>query len=269
MHRLPLSTSPRTWLITWLRTGLLWIGLLCMGLMCSFTARAAADFPQRILFVGNSYYYYNNSLHNHVRGFVEAAGMAQDRRLQYKSATIGGATLDHHPIEWLTEPGRIGVKEAFEIVVLAGNSADALREASRQKFAETVRRFDPVIRARGGRTALYMTPAYVPPHRQVSPDNLAKIADMYSSVARDIGAVLIPVGLAFEASYQRRPDLRLHDEFDGSHPSLAGTYLAAAVVYATLYGANPVGNAYNYHGKIAPDVALHLQQVAQEVVKRP
>lgn len=251
-------------LSTLLRTGLLFAGLLC-----SIAVQAAADFPQRILFVGNSYYYYNNSLHNHVRGFVEAGSARQDRKVQYKSATIGGATLDHHPIEWLTEPGRIGVREPFEIVVLAGNSADALRESSRQKFVETVRRFDPVIRARGGRTALYMTPAYVPPHRQVAADNLSRIADMYTSLAREIGAVLIPVGLAFEASYQRRPDLRLHDEFDGSHPSLAGTYLAAAVVYAALYGANPVGNAYNYHGKVTPDVALHLQQVAHQVVKRP
>lgn len=246
---------------------LLRICLLCFSLLSGFSASAAPDFPQRILFIGNSYYYYNNSLHNHVRGFVEAGSAGQDRKLQYKSATIGGATLDHHPIEWLTEPGRIGVKDAFEIVVLAGNSADALRESSRQKFVETVRRFDPVIRARGGRTALYMTPAYAPPHRQVAADNLTKIADMYSSVAREVGAVLIPVGLAFEASYQRRPDLRLHDEYDGSHPSLAGTYLAAAVVYAALYGANPVGNAYRYHGKIAPEVAQHLQEVAQQVVQ--
>ena len=34
---------------------------------------AAPDFPQRILFVGNSYFYYNNSLHNHLKGFVEGA----------------------------------------------------------------------------------------------------------------------------------------------------------------------------------------------------
>lgn len=241
--------------------------LFLTGMLMALSAFAAPDFPERVLFVGNSYYYYNNSLHNHVRGFVEAGGNLQGRRLQYKSATIGGATLDHHPIEWWTEPGRIGVREPFEIVVLAGNSADALREASRDKFVETVRRFDPVIRARGGKTALYMTPAYVAPHRQTAPGNLDKIRDLYAGTARELGAILIPVGLAFDASYQRRPDLRLHDEFDGSHPSLAGTYLAAAVVYATLYGANPVGNAYRYHDKIPADVALHLQQVAQEVVR--
>lgn len=257
-------SSPRTCLSTWLKTC-----LLCIGLLWSLAVNASADFPERILFVGNSYFYYNNSLHNHVRGFVEAGHAGQDRKLQYKSATIGGATLDHHPIDWLTEPGRIGVNEPFEIVVLAGNSSDALNEASRKKFVETVRRFDSVIRARGGKTVLYMTPAYVAPHRRASATNLSRIANMYKEAAREVGALLIPVGLAFEESYRRKPELRLHDEFDGSHPSLAGTYLAAAVVYARLYGANPVGNAYLYHGKMPADVALHLQQVAQAVVNQP
>ena len=31
--------------------------------------------PQRLLFVGNSYLYYNDSLHNHVRRMVIAAGI--------------------------------------------------------------------------------------------------------------------------------------------------------------------------------------------------
>jgi hypothetical protein len=111
-----------------------------------------------------------------------------------------------------------------------------------------------------------MTHAYVAPHKQASPDNKAKIVDMFNAVGREVGAKVIPVGLAFEMSYQRRPDLRWHDEHDGSHPSLAGTYLAAAVAYATLYETTPVGNAYNYNGKLPADVFKYLQQVAWDVV---
>ena len=47
--------------------------------------------PARVLFVGNSYLYYNDSLHNHVRRMAMAAGLAEES--QYKSATIGGARL--------------------------------------------------------------------------------------------------------------------------------------------------------------------------------
>lgn len=151
-------------------------------------------------------------------------------------------------------------------MVLAGNSADALNDSSRQKFHETVRQYDQIIRARGGKTALYMTHAYVSPHKQASSGNLARIVEMFNTVGRDVDAKVIPVGLAFELSYQRKPELRLHDDHDGSHPSLVGTYLAAAVVYASLYGENPVGNGYSYSGKVPADVALHLQQVARDVV---
>lgn len=242
--------------------------LVLSALALSFWAAAAPNFPQRVLFVGNSYFYYNNSLHNHVRGFVEAGPKNKDQKLSYKSATIGGATLDHQPIEWLTEPGRIGVKEAFEVVILAGNSADALSDGSRQNFADTVRRFDQVIKSHGGKTALYMTHAYVPPHKKVSADNITKIADMYTTVGRDIGADVIPVGLAFAEAYKRKPDLQLHSEYDGSHPNVAGSYLAAAVVYAKLYGVNPVGNAYDYHGQVPADVARFLQEVAWDVVTK-
>ncbi|WP_295502468.1 hypothetical protein [Limnohabitans sp. Rim8] len=166
---------------------------------------------------------------------------------------------------WLSA-GCIGVKEAFEWLVLAGNSADALKDSSQQKFHETVRRYDEVIRSRGGKTALYMTHAYVSPHKRASSQNIGKVVNMFDTVGRDVGVKVIPVGLAFELSYQRKPDLRLHDDHDGSHPSLVGTYLAAAVVYASLYGENPVGNTYSYRGKVPADVVLHLQQVAWDTV---
>ncbi len=224
--------------------------------------------PQRVLFVGNSYFYYNNSLHNHVRRLVAADQPALAHKLQYKSATIGGATLAHHNIDWLTRPGQIGVKDPFEWVILAGNSGDAFSEKGRTAFRQTVIEFNQIIRQRGGKTALYMTPAYVTPHKNLAPDNLQKIQEMYVSVAAEINAQVIPVGLAFEQAYRQHPELKLHDAEDGSHPSMAGTYLAACTVFAQLYGRSPVGNTYTAYGQIDAHTALQLQQIAQDVVTR-
>ena len=223
---------------------------------------AQAAPPLRVLFVGNSYFYYNNSLHNHLKGLIEAHQPSLAKQLEFKSATIGGADLGQHPIEWLTQPGRLGVRQPFEVVILAGNSADALHERSAARFQKTVVEFAQVIQSRGGRTALYMTPAYTSPHRQVHPDNLGKISRMYTEAGQRTGAQVLPVGASFALSYQRRPDIRLHDAYDGSHPSLYGTYLAACVLLAHLYGINPVGNTYNIHGQVPTDVMAHLQQVA-------
>ena len=252
--------------------------LLCVCSLATihFTTHAATPVvsqpqvsnPARVLFVGNSYFYYNNSLHNHVRRMVGAHNAELDKRIQYKSATIGGASLDHHNIDWLTMPGKIGVKEPFELVILAGNSGDALKDNSRAKFAQTVAEHNKVITSRGGKTALYMTPAYVPPHKELDPQNIRKIEDMYVAVANDNQALVIPVGLAFEEAYRRYPDMKLHDKEDGSHPSALGSYLAACTVVASLYSFSPVGNSYTMYGAIDATTAKQLQQVAQDVVNK-
>ncbi len=243
-----------------------------LGPLASAAAPAAAvkapqvENPTRVLFVGNSYFYYGDSLHNHVQRLVTSADPAA--KLNYKSSTIGGAELSHHAIGHLTAPGRIGVKEPFQVVVLQGGSGEPLSEARRARFRQAAVEFDKVIKERGGRTALYMGHVYVQPHKEVKPENLTQTEDLYVSVGNEIGALVIPVGLAFEEAYKRRPGIKLHKDFDGSHPELIGTYLAACTVYATLYGKSPVGNPYDYYGRIDKETAAFLQQVAADTVKK-
>ena len=56
-----------------------------------------AEYPKRILFVGNSYLYYNDSVHNHVeRMLIEHY---EDQDIITKSATIGGSRLHNHNID--------------------------------------------------------------------------------------------------------------------------------------------------------------------------
>jgi hypothetical protein len=221
--------------------------------------------PQRVLFVGNSYYYYNNSLHNHVSNLVKAAEPALGARLQFKSSTIGGAALNHHNMAHLIEPGRIGVAQPFEWVVMQGGSGEPLSPRRREIFRQTAAHNAELIRGKGGQVALYMTHAYVQPHKQVSPQNIVATEAMYVDVGNEIGALVIPVGLAFEEAYRRFPDLKLHNR-DGTHPSLLGTYLAACTTFATLYGRSPVGNSYRAEGITDEALATQLQQVAQDVV---
>ncbi len=226
------------------------------------------DTPKRVLFVGNSYLYYNDSLHNHVRRMAIAADPALEKPLQYKSATIGGAPLWHHNIQHLITPGNLGIKEPFEVVILQGNSTAATSENGRKRFHEKAVEFSAEIAKQGGRTALYMTHAHVKPSKFASADMIRKVEDMYVSAGNEAGALVIPVGLAFEEAYRRRPEMKLHKEYDGSHPDLIGTYLAAATVYASLYGKSPVGNTYDYYGKIGKEDAAFLQQVAEDTVKK-
>lgn len=242
--------------------------------LCSGLALAAApvvkqpqvDTPKRVLFVGNSYLYYGDSLHNHVGRLVTAGDPSV--KLQYKSATIGGAPLWHHNIEHLTTPGNIGIKEPFELVVLQGNSTTINSEAAIKRFHDDVKRFSEVIAQRGGKTALYMTHAHVKPSKFASPDMIRKVEALYVEAGNAVNALVIPVGLAFEEAYRRKPEIKLHKDFDGSHPDLIGTYLAACTVYASVYNKPCSGNSYDYYGKITKEDAAFLQQVADDTVKK-
>jgi hypothetical protein len=244
----------------------------CAGLAAAQSSPAVkqrqVDVPKKILFVGNSYFYYNDSLHNHVRRMVLEADPALEKALQYKSATIGGAPLAHHDVKGLLAPGRLGMKEPYDVVILQGNSGAALAEARTKSFREKVVEFSADIARTGAKTALYMTHAYVPPNKEASPDMIRRVEEMTVAAGNEVGALVIPVGLAFEEAYRQQPGLQLHKTYDGSHPDLAGSYLAACVVYASLYGKSPVGNAYDYFGKVDKATAAFLQQVAWDTVTK-
>ena len=223
--------------------------------------------PSHLLFVGNSYLYYNNSLHDHLRRMVISAELHDHNDTNFKSATINGARLNHHDVANYLKPGQLGIDELFQVVILQGHSSAALTEENRAQFEIAVEQHAKSIRNRDGEVALYMTPAYVFPHKHQRNGLIRDIESLYLDMGNKVDALIIPVGLAFEESYRRRPNLQLHDAHDGTHPSLLGTYLGAATVFASLYSQSPVGNQYDFFGAIDAETRLFLQQVAQDTVK--
>lgn len=226
------------------------------------------DKPQRLLFVGNSYLYYGDGLQNHVRGMVIAGGIHKKKGLRYKSAMISGSAIFDHNIDSYLAPGKLRVKKPFQVVILQGGSTAPWKKGRDLKFRETVAEFSKKIAAAGGETALYLTHAYVKPHKRFDPEMIHAIEKLYVTAGNETGSLVIPVGLAFHEAYRRKPDMQLHKSFDGSHPDLIGTYLAAATVYASLYGQSPVGNPYDYFGKISNEDLAFLQQVAWDTVRK-
>jgi len=232
--------------------------------------RLKVEKPQRLLFVGNSYLYYGDSVHNHVRRMVAAAGIYPEQQIRrgFKSATISGSALFDHNIDSYLEPGKLRVKKPFQVVILQGGSTLGWSRKRPAKFMETVAEFSRKIAAAGGEIALYMTHAYVEPHKRVDPNMTRTLERLYVEAGNANGALVIPVGLAFEEAYRQRPGIKLHKSYDGSHPDLAGTYLAACVIFASLYGQSAVGNPYDYFGKIDKETAAFLQKVADKTVRK-
>lgn len=224
--------------------------------------------PKRVLFVGNSLMYYNGALQTHTHRMAAAATPPINVRDGFKSVHITGAFLHHYPIDFLVTPGNLGFKEPFEVVVLAGSIQEAMSEANRQRYRQKVIEYDAIIKKHGARTALLWFPAVVKPNPLASSDMYERAEQMIVSAANEVGALVIPVAMAYREAYRQRPGIKLQMDYDGSHPTVAGQYLAAGVVYASLYGKSPIGNAYDYFGALDADTKAFVQKVAAETVQR-
>jgi hypothetical protein len=126
-------------------------------------------------------------------------------------------------------------------------------------FHEYAKKHSDTIRAYGARPVLFMSWAY-----KDKPEMTEQLAEQYTKAGKANDAQVVPAGIAFAKSVQRRPDLELYAP-DKRHPSLAGTYLAACTVYGSLLGKSPVGNTYT--AGLPKDVAAHLQAAAWDAVR--
>ena len=231
--------------------------------------KSPVETPLRVLFVGSSIMYYAGALQTHTHRMAAADTPPLNLRAGFTSVHITTGALHNYPLEHYLKPANLGRKEPFQIVVLGGNFRDAMTEAGRARYRQTVKEFDALIRKHGGHAAVYWLPPHGQPGGKMPSDELnRRLGEMAVSVANEVGAIVIPVGLAFQEAYRRRPGIKLQMGYDDYHPTVAGQYLASSVVYATLYERSPVGNPYDYFGAIDPDTREFVQKVADDTVKK-
>jgi len=96
-----------------------------------------------------------------------------------------------------------------------------------------VRLIADLARKDGAQPILYLTWA-----RQNNPTMQAQLDSVYTPLAKETGALLAPVGQAWQKALAEQPQPGLFLP-DGSHPSFTGTYLAASVFYGLIYGSRP------------------------------
>jgi hypothetical protein len=218
--------------------------------------------PERVLYIGNSYLYYNDSLHNHVRRMLEEIYPNKIDTSNYKSVTISGSRSWHHNIGHPLNHKNIGADKPFQLVIFQGGSGETNTKSERKIFSNEVEKVVNKIHQSGAEAALYMIHAYVDPHEKANPQMIEDIKKMYIDAGKKNNALVIPVGIAFENAYKMKPNIKLHKSFDGSHPSMLGTYLASCVVFASITQKSPKGIEYNYFNKVSDADKIFLQNIA-------
>lgn len=231
----------------------------------------ATETPRSVLYVGNSFFYYNNSLHGHVTQLVQ--GSTPPLPLRSSSVTISGSGFDWHDVDSYFRPNGIGqysfdrnnnvvfnkLDKLFDVAILMDCSQCPIHPQLKTVFRDYAKKHSDTVRKHGAAPVFFMSWAYAD-----APQMTAQLAEAYTQAGKDNGALVIPAGLAFARSIQQKPELNLYVA-DKRHPSLAGTYLSAVTVYASLYRKSPVGLPYT--AGLDAATARHLQTVAWDTVQ--
>ena len=104
-------------------------------------------------------------------------------------------------------------------------------------------------------------------------EDFDRAIESYALAAQDVNGKLLPVAAAWLAAWRRDSELALYSP-DGLHPSAAGSYLAALVMYGALFERSPVGLpakvrvASGVERGVTPEAAAVLQAAAAEVLGR-
>lgn len=219
--------------------------------------------PHSALFVGNSYTFFNQ-LGSLFCGCARSAGY------DFTADTLasGGYYLGQYL--YLSDPMHREFEERmarrYDVVFLQEHSTGPILDYD--GFAGAVKSIAGRLPA-SARVVLYETWG-----RREDSETLAALgmtgqamtealAKAYRRVGAELGLEVSPVGEVFRQVCVRYPHIGLYGP-DGSHPSPAGSYLAALTHFYTCTGQAP--SAVTYDGELEPSVARALRSVASAIL---
>lgn len=222
--------------------------------------------PYKILFVGNSYTYYNNMPVRYFGELMEAAGY----KVRVVSLTKGAWTL----LKSSDSQDELGSKvdsmirnQDFDFVILQEQSMTPALNP--EAFYTGVRRLDKKIRESGATPVLYATWGRKKGSGDLTDYGLTdetmtwKLAAAYETMGETLDIPVAHVGLAFWDIVLNQKGLALHDP-DMSHPSAEGSYLAALTLFARITGIDPT--TVDYEGGVNPNIEPILKEAARKAV---
>ena len=196
-----------------------------------------------VLFIGNSYTYYND-LPSIFADIAKTEGMD----VSTTAITKGGWTLE----KYCNANDEFGAKVALELdpknkgrfdyVVIQEQSLRPITDP--ELFFLAVRDLVSRARAIGAKPVLYSTWGRKTGSPQLLDLNLTneqmtqKLAESYGKIAAELDVPVAYVGRAFFEVYSNHPEIELYDP-DMTHPSKNGSTLAALTLFGKIFGVEP------------------------------
>lgn len=220
----------------------------------------------KILFIGNSYTYYNNMPARYFGEIMKAAGY----KVRVMSLTKGAWTL----LKSSDSQDELGSKvdsmlknQDFDFVVLQEQSMTPALNT--EAFYTGVGRLDKKIRESGATPIMYATwgrkqgSGDLTDYGLTSETMTWKLAAAYETVGKTLDIPVAHVGLAFWDITKNQQSINLYDP-DLSHPGQEGSYLAALTIFARITGVDPT--TVDYDGGMSDEVNVILKETARKAV---
>lgn len=236
-------------------------------IIVSFSIASAQD-SSSVLFLGNSYTAYNN-LPQLFQSITESLGDI----VYVDSRTPGGTTFQGHATNAVTFQ-KIQ-SNPWHFVVLQAQSQepsfpDTQVNTNTLPYAQQLA--DSVYASNFCTQVLYyMTWGRKNGDAQWAPISTyegmqTRLRNTYVRFADSTEASVSPVGMAWKYIRETAPSIELYTP-DESHPSYAGSYLAACTFYASVFRKSPVGATFT--GSLNAQTAQVLQEAAALAVLHP
>ena len=221
-----------------------------------------------ILFIGNSMTYY----HDMPTAIFEKMAASAGFDVTVRSVTAGGRFLWEH-LSLDDEPARaakaaLAADKAgvYDFVVLQEGMPDLYTRT--ENFYEAVRILTGKIRDLGAKPALYARMGNKRGNPELD-DPACTYEHVYQTIVKAHETISqeldIPVAWAVRAAYEMNEEPLPFDLYDPdrSHPSYAGSYVAALCVFTVLFGADPT--MITYDGELSPDQAALCREAVKKV----
>lgn len=236
------------------------------------TARIGKEAPKKLLFVGNSFSFYNNGIHNHLGSLIRTNSEWEAGVNRHKLLTYSGG----HLFEQIISIAGIFKTDThgFEAVILQGHSNEPIHKKKSNRFEEALNRSVSLIKDQNLEPILFMTWGYKNDRRMAE-----RLVDAYIKQGKRHKIRVAPVGVAFQEAAKSLPEIDLYVadvagfseqgitfRAEVKHPSDAGTYLAACVFYAMLFNKSPEGTPFI--SQLSSTDALALQKLSWDVVQK-
>jgi hypothetical protein len=230
---------------------------------------AKSQVKKKVLFLGNSYTYFNN-----LPQLVKDVALSKGDTLVFDGNLIGGYTFQSH---WNNSTTYTKINSnTWDVVVIQGQSQEPSFSPTQvmnqsypyaKNLVDSVRAVNPCAEVMffmtwGRKNGDASNCAAYPPLCTYA-GMQARLRESYLLFADSFNASCAPVGVAWKKLINDYPSVNLYDG-DESHPNINGSYLSACVFYSSIFKKNAVGATF--YSSLNPTLAQNIQSVAGPIV---